>query len=136
MDTVGRKVRMLRTLKGWSQTKLAEEIGVGQDTISAIERGEHEPRASTLRKLANGLGVDIAELFEEPTIRPLAEALVSPEAVEEQRALFGMCSAVLEELNGRFGPYLDSLPNELSPDEYQRNAYFIKEILSATAAVL
>ena len=69
MDTV----KEIRRRKGWSQKDLAEESGVGQDTISGIESGRHEPRPSTLRKLADALDVEVADFFREPAV-PLAEA--------------------------------------------------------------
>ena len=63
----------IRRRKGWSQKDLAEESGVGQDTISGIESGRHEPRPSTLRKLADALDVEVADFFREPAV-PLDEA--------------------------------------------------------------
>ena len=69
MDTV----KEIRRRKGWSQKDLAEESGIGQDTISGIESGRHEPRPSTLRKLADALDVEVADFFREPAV-PLAEA--------------------------------------------------------------
>jgi transcriptional regulator with XRE-family HTH domain len=66
-------VKEIRRRKGWSQKDLAEESGVGQDTISGIESGRHEPRPSTLRKLADALDVEVADFFREPAI-PLVEA--------------------------------------------------------------
>ena len=64
---------MIRRRKGWSQKDLAEESGVGQDTISGIESGRHEPRPTTLRKLADALDVEVADFFREPAV-PLADA--------------------------------------------------------------
>jgi transcriptional regulator with XRE-family HTH domain len=66
-------LREFRRQKGWSQKDLADESGVGQDTISGIERGLHEPRPSTLRKLAEALDVEVADFFMEPAV-PLGEA--------------------------------------------------------------
>jgi transcriptional regulator with XRE-family HTH domain len=66
-------VKEIRRRKGWSQKDLAEESGVGQDTISGIESGRHEPRPSTLRKLADALDVEVADFFREPAV-PLDEA--------------------------------------------------------------
>jgi len=66
-------VKEIRRRKGWSQKDLAEESGVGQDTISGIESGRHEPRPSTLRKLADALEVEVADFFREPAV-PLDEA--------------------------------------------------------------
>jgi transcriptional regulator with XRE-family HTH domain len=61
-------LREFRRQKGWSQKDLADESGVGQDTISGIERGQHEPRPSTLRKLAEALDVEVADFFREPVL--------------------------------------------------------------------
>jgi transcriptional regulator with XRE-family HTH domain len=72
---VGDRLKEERTLKGWSQRDLAEESGTNVDTISGIERGQHEPRPSTLRKLAAALGLQVRDLFEEPVLPGKAEAL-------------------------------------------------------------
>jgi transcriptional regulator with XRE-family HTH domain len=66
-------VRRIRLERGWSQQDLADKSGVGQDTISGIESGRHEPRPSTLRKLARALEVEVADFFREPA-SPLAKA--------------------------------------------------------------
>jgi transcriptional regulator with XRE-family HTH domain len=67
-------VKEIRRRKGWSQKDLAEKSGVGQDTISGIESGRHEPRPSTLRKLADALDVEVADFFREPAFAEKAEA--------------------------------------------------------------
>lgn len=36
-------VRELRTEFGWSQTQLAEELGVSRQTINAVEKGRYDP---------------------------------------------------------------------------------------------
>jgi transcriptional regulator with XRE-family HTH domain len=66
-------VRRMRREKGLSQQELADLAGVGQDSISAIETGKHEPHPRTLRKLANALDVEVADFFREPAV-PLGEA--------------------------------------------------------------
>jgi len=71
-------LREFRRQKGWSQKDLADASGVGQDTISGIEKGRHEPRPSTLRKLAEALDVEVADFFREPAL-PKAEAPTSPD---------------------------------------------------------
>lgn len=72
-------LRELRRRKGWNQRELAKHAGVGQDTISGIEAGRHEPRPSTLKKLADALGVEIPELYGEPAPRPKEIAPLSLE---------------------------------------------------------
>ncbi len=56
-------LKELRRWKGWNQRDLAKAAGLGQDTVSGVESGRHEPRPSTLKKLARALGVEIAELY-------------------------------------------------------------------------
>jgi transcriptional regulator with XRE-family HTH domain len=77
----------LRRRRGWSQKDLAEESGVGQDTISGIESGRHEPRPSTLRKLADALGVEVVDLFREPAL-PKAEAPRGAVQLEKETPIF------------------------------------------------
>jgi transcriptional regulator with XRE-family HTH domain len=71
--TVGERLKEERLLRGWSQRDLAREAGTTAETISSIETGQHEPRPSTLRKLAEGLGLEVRDFYKEPAV-PLAEA--------------------------------------------------------------
>jgi transcriptional regulator with XRE-family HTH domain len=73
VDNIGQRLKEERQLRGWSQRDLARETRVNTDTISGIETGQHEPRPSTLRKLAEGLGIQVRDLFAEPAL-PKAEA--------------------------------------------------------------
>ena len=73
MDGIGQRLREERQLRGWSQRDLARETGVNADTISGIETEQHEPRPSTLRKLAEGLGLEVRDFFAEPAL-PKAKA--------------------------------------------------------------
>src|SRR3954454_9022219 len=60
---VGEVVRAHRRRLGWTQEELAERSGVTVRTIGKIESGRiTAPRPSTLRLLADALGVDSSEL--------------------------------------------------------------------------
>ena len=59
-------LRELRRRKGLSQKDLANRSGIGQDSISAIESGRHQARPSTLRRLAEVLGVEVEDFFRGP----------------------------------------------------------------------
>jgi DNA-binding Xre family transcriptional regulator len=59
----GRRVRQLRKARGWSAQKLAEMSGIAQPNIIRLERGRHEPRTSTLARVAEALEVDLQELL-------------------------------------------------------------------------
>ena len=61
---IARRVRELRDAHGFSLDALAERSGVSRSNISLIERGQSSPTAAVLDKLAGGLGVALASLFE------------------------------------------------------------------------
>jgi transcriptional regulator with XRE-family HTH domain len=63
---IATRVRELRDAHGFSLEALAERSGVSRSNISLIERGQTSPTATVLDKLAAGLGVTLASLFEEP----------------------------------------------------------------------
>jgi transcriptional regulator with XRE-family HTH domain len=69
---IARRVRDLRAAQGFSLDALAERSGVSRSNISLIERGQSSPTAAVLDKLAAGLGVTVASLFEDSKA-PLAE---------------------------------------------------------------
>ena len=64
-DRIAARVRQIRADRGLSLEALAEASGVSRSMISLIERGESSPTAVVLEKLAAGLGVSLASLFEE-----------------------------------------------------------------------
>jgi transcriptional regulator with XRE-family HTH domain len=60
------RVAALRATRGLSLDALAKKCDVSRSMISLIERGEASPTAVVLDKLAVGLGVTLASLFEAP----------------------------------------------------------------------
>lgn len=62
---IARRIRELRLAHGLSLEAIAKKTGVSRSMISVIERGESSPTAVVLEKLASGLGVTLAGLFEE-----------------------------------------------------------------------
>jgi transcriptional regulator with XRE-family HTH domain len=63
---IGGRVRDLRAARGLSLDALGGKSGVSRSMISLIERGESSPTAIVLEKLAAGLGVPLASLFDAP----------------------------------------------------------------------
>lgn len=59
-------VARLRAAAGVSLEALAEATGVSRSMISLVERGQSSPTAVVLEKLATGLGVPLAALFDAP----------------------------------------------------------------------
>ena len=68
------RISALRAERGLSLDALAKKCDVSRSMISLIERGETSPTAVVLDKLAFGLGVTLASLFEAP--QPDASPLV------------------------------------------------------------
>ncbi|SEO50973.1 Transcriptional regulator, contains XRE-family HTH domain [Rhodospirillales bacterium URHD0017] len=65
-DRIASRAREIRAERGLSLEALAESSGVSRSMISLIERGESSPTAVVLEKLATGLGVPLASLFDAP----------------------------------------------------------------------
>ena len=59
---MGNRLKTLRGAKDMRQMALAQASGVAQSTISAMERGLVDPKATTLQRLAKALGVSLDEL--------------------------------------------------------------------------
>ena len=71
----------LRAEQGWTQQRLADESNVNKATINQIEKGRRSPNVETLEKLADALGVGVADFF------PKAQApLWSDNAPTERRS--------------------------------------------------
>ena len=60
---IGRNIRALRKTKGWSQEVLGENADLSYKFVGEVERGTVNPSLDSLRKIANALNVEIAELF-------------------------------------------------------------------------
>jgi len=67
---IARRVAALRARRGLSLDQLAAASGVSRSTISLIERGETSATAVVLEKLAAGLGLALAALFETERAAP------------------------------------------------------------------
>ena len=65
MNTLAEKVFFYRQRRDWSQQELAEKAGIRQSIICKIEKGSNMPRADTLKKIAEALGVPIGKLLDE-----------------------------------------------------------------------
>jgi transcriptional regulator with XRE-family HTH domain len=64
---IAARVRALRAELGLSLDALAARCAVSRSTLSLIERGETSPTAVVLDKVATGLGVALAALFDDVT---------------------------------------------------------------------
>ncbi|HWH80985.1 MAG TPA: XRE family transcriptional regulator [Burkholderiaceae bacterium] len=78
---IARRVASLRAASGLSLDALATRSNVSRSMISLIERGETSATAVVLERLASGLGVALAALFEagRAAPSPLARRAAQPE---------------------------------------------------------
>ena len=64
------KLRELRAAKNWSQSDLADQLGVSRQTINAIETEKYDPSLPLAFKVARLFKKPIEEIFELDPIEP------------------------------------------------------------------
>ena len=60
---VGRNIRKRRAVLDISRAELARRAELSYSEVSAVERGEREPRASTLLKITSALEFTLSDLY-------------------------------------------------------------------------
>jgi len=60
---VKNRLKVLRAERGWSQEKLAGELGVSRQTTNAIETGRYDPSLPLAFKIAALFGKRVEEVF-------------------------------------------------------------------------
>jgi transcriptional regulator with XRE-family HTH domain len=64
---LGERVRELRRSRGWTLEVAAQRAGLARSTLSKIENGQMSPTYEALKKLAEGLGISVPQLFTPPS---------------------------------------------------------------------
>ncbi|WP_299555636.1 helix-turn-helix transcriptional regulator [uncultured Tateyamaria sp.] len=59
----GRNLREARKARGFSQEGFAHAVDLDRTYIGGIERGERNPGLKVIVRIADALGVEVAELF-------------------------------------------------------------------------
>ncbi|MEK6589232.1 MAG: helix-turn-helix transcriptional regulator [Nitrospinota bacterium] len=65
---VAQRVREARERQGLRQEDLAKKTGIARPNIVRIEQGRHIPTLTTLKKIADALGLDINSLMAQPAV--------------------------------------------------------------------
>ena len=67
-QTLGKRLKYYRTLKGYSQEELASFSSIGIRTIQRIEKDEVQPHLQTIKLLAESLeiGIDDLKIIDNP----------------------------------------------------------------------
>ena len=63
LERFGKRVRELRAEQGFSQEGFAAECGLDRTYVGGIERGERNVGLQNVERIAEALGVGIAELM-------------------------------------------------------------------------
>ncbi len=61
---IGRRIRVLRTEREWTQTMLADHAELSREHLSELETGKKELGVRALERIARALGVTLAKFFE------------------------------------------------------------------------
>lgn len=108
-QVVAHNVRRLMAKHGLTYDDVVEASGLDQRTVRGIARGEKNPHARTLQRLAAGFGVEVDELFVDVASMSAAgfDRATNPvvnEVVESHAQVFeGWTTADFAELASRFG---------------------------------
>jgi DNA-binding XRE family transcriptional regulator len=63
LKKIGKRIRVLRKKAGFSQETLAFNSHLDRSYIGAVERGEKNPSAISLKKIAKALNVSLSTLW-------------------------------------------------------------------------
>lgn len=73
---LGLAIFLMRTVRGWSQTRMAREAGITSSMLSEYERGHRRPSQKSLERLTRAAGVPLTALHDLiPAIRSLQIAV-------------------------------------------------------------
>ena len=61
------RLKILRTVRDWSQADLADRLGVSRQSVNAIETGKYDPSLPLAFKIARVFELPIEEIFEDGT---------------------------------------------------------------------
>ena len=60
---LGRRIRLLRSKRGWTQQQLADMTGIGRVHVSELENGKREAGLRMLEKLAATFEIAVSDLL-------------------------------------------------------------------------
>jgi transcriptional regulator with XRE-family HTH domain len=105
--SLGKNIKNLRACRQYSQALLAERADISITYLSKIERGLKFPKPDILSQLADGLGVELYELFKANYV-PNAAPVVSNEHTKKMinRLSKEITQKVTKTMDGVFRRYL------------------------------
>lgn len=64
LNDFAQRIRKLRTERGYSQEKFALQIDMDRSYYASVEAGKRNISLKNIKKIADGLGVSLEELFQ------------------------------------------------------------------------
>ena len=61
---IGRRIRVLRTERGWTQVMLADHAELTREHLSELENGHKEIGVRSLEKIVQALEMNLQQFFE------------------------------------------------------------------------
>lgn len=92
----GQKLQQLRKARGWSQEKLAEQLGVSRQAVSKWEVDAAQPDVQNVLQISSLFGVTVDYLLreEESAIPGTKKEPTAPEPFEEPVSQQGKCCGI------------------------------------------
>ena len=140
--TLGRKIRELRQLKGWSLAELAKHSGVALSSLSRIETSRMTGTLESHIGIARALGVRVSELYGSlDAPGPMVEIKSAGEGRDKQLTVKGAAVTVLTSasLQKKMLPVLiqlgprKSTSRERGPAGSERFVYLLQGQMQITA---
>lgn len=107
----GENIRRIRILRGMSQKELAEKAGMTNVLLNNYEHGVRNPKAETLKKLADALGVSLEILT--------GEEMTEIQAKKRLYAIFSQFDGKMVDVAGKKLVWFDKLDLEAFYKTYQ-----------------
>jgi Predicted transcriptional regulators len=98
LEMSGKRIRGLREAKGYTQEILAEEIGMSQKTIAAIEKGKKGTTIDTLVAIAEVLESSLDYIVGGKTTSTELENLLSGLSFDKKEMAFKILKGILENI--------------------------------------
>jgi len=93
-DGLAVTLAILRIVRRWSQSELAEAAGVTNSAISDYERGKVDPQTQTLQKIVRALGLPLSALDQTQAFIQMIRAQMDGDGSDLEEGLFSNAAAI------------------------------------------
>ncbi len=83
MGAVGRRIKRIREIRGWTQKELASILGMHEMTVQSYELGYRNPKQDQIKRIAEALDID--------------PAFLQPAKLDTDNAIFALLFDLMEQ---------------------------------------